>query len=150
MVDALMKVGNLFVMGILNSPLHPLMSASTAIIRVTGRKSGRIYSIPVNYERDGNEVMITSTRDRTWWKNLRGGSDARLCIKGENYSARAEAVEDDDVVGTHLDALLLRQPNMARFYGVNKEEDGSFRGSDLERAASERVLIKAVLSDSVT
>ena len=72
--NAFMKMGNIFVKGILNSPLHPLMSTSTAIIHVTGRKSGRIYSIPVNYERDGNEVMMTSGWDRTWWKNLRGGS----------------------------------------------------------------------------
>lgn len=150
MESAFMKMGNFFVKGILNSPLHPLMSASTAVINVTGRKSGRIYSIPVNYEQDGNEVMITSARDRTWWKNLRGGSEISLRIKGERYSARAVAVEDDDVVGAYLDALLLRQPNMAKFYGVNKEEDGSFRGSDLKRAASEKVLIKAALSGSVT
>ncbi len=150
MAKALMKMGNFFVKGILNSPLHPLMSASTAVISVTGRKSGTIYSIPVNYERDGNEVMMTSVRDRTWWKNLRGGSETRLRIKGETYSARTVAVEDEDVVGSYLAALLFRQPSMARFYGVNKEEDGSLRGSDLKRAASERVLIKAVLSGSVT
>ena len=150
MANAFMKMGNLFVKDILNSPLHPLMSGSTVVISLTGRKSGTIYSIPVNYERDGNEVMMTSVRDRTWWKNLRGGSETRLRIMGESYSARAVAVEDDDVVGAYLDALLLRQPSMARFYGVNKEEDGSFRGSDLERAASERVLVKAVLSGSVT
>ena len=149
MTDALMKMGNFFVKSILNSPLHPLMSASTAIIYVTGRRSGRIYSIPVNYERDGGEVRITSGRDRTWWKNLRGGSEARLRIMGESYSAQAEVVEDDDVVSAYLDALLLRQPNMARFYGVNKEEDGSLRQADLKRAASERVLIQAALSGSV-
>ncbi len=150
MANAFMKMGNFFVKGILNSPLHPLMSGSTAVISVIGRKSGTIYSIPVNYERNGNEVIITSAKDRTWWKNLRGGSEARLRINGESYSARAEAVEDDDVVGAYLDNLLFREPNMAKFYGVNKEEDGSLRGSDLERAASERVLIKAVLSGSVT
>jgi hypothetical protein len=145
-----MKMGNFFVKGILNSPLHPLMSASTAVISGTGRKSGRIYSIPVNYELEGNEVTITSARDRTWWKNLRGGSEVRLYIKGERYSAQAVAIEDDDIVGAYLDALLLRQPNMARFYGVNKEADGSLWRADLKRAASERVLIKVALSDSVT
>ncbi len=150
MVDVLMKLGNFFVKGILNSPLHPLMRTSTEIIHVTGRRSGRIYSIPVNYERDGREVRITNGRDRTWWKNLRGGSEARLRIMGESYSARAVVVEDGDVVNAYLDALLLRQPNMARFYGVKKEEDGSFRQADLKRAASERVLVKAALSGSVT
>jgi hypothetical protein len=69
---------------------------------------------------------------------------------GESYSARAVVVEDGDVVSAYLDALLLRQPNMARFYGVKKEEDGSFRQADLKRAASERVLVKAALSGSVT
>lgn len=150
MANALMKMGNFFVKGILNSPLHPLMSASTAVISVTGRKSGRIYAIPVNYKREGNEVTFTSARDRTWWKNLRGGSEVRLCIKGECYSAQAVVVEDEDIVGAYLDALLLQQPNMSRFYGVNKGEDGSFQRADLERAASERVLIKAALSDTVT
>jgi hypothetical protein len=38
---------NTVVTGILNSPLHGLLSGSTMLVTCTGRKSGRAITVPV-------------------------------------------------------------------------------------------------------
>ena len=55
----------------INSPLHPLLGDSFAVVTGDRRKSGR--SSP---RRSMSLVMewftVVSMRDRTWWRNLRG------------------------------------------------------------------------------
>jgi len=64
--------GNFFMKAILNSPLHGLLGDSFAVITVTGHKTGRAISTPVNVSFADNCYTVVSTRDRTWWRNLRG------------------------------------------------------------------------------
>lgn len=45
------RIANPVVTWLLRSSLHGILSGSTLLITVTGRKSGRIYTIPVNYVR---------------------------------------------------------------------------------------------------
>lgn len=66
----------------LRSPLHPLLSGNTLALTYTGRKSGRTYTTPVNYVRDGDRLWATSYRTRTWWRNLRNGVPVSLRLQG--------------------------------------------------------------------
>ena len=59
-----------FMTWMLRSPFHIFMGG-VLLITVTGRKSGRAISTPVNYARDGDTLLVTSKTDRTWWKNVR-------------------------------------------------------------------------------
>jgi hypothetical protein len=45
---------------ILRSPLHRVLSKSTLLITLSGRKSGKLYTLPVNYVREGDILWITS------------------------------------------------------------------------------------------
>jgi len=45
---------------ILGSPLHRVVSKSTMLVTFTGRKSGKQYTIPVNYVREGDVFYVTS------------------------------------------------------------------------------------------
>jgi hypothetical protein len=58
---------------VLRSPLHGLLSRRTALITVTGRRSGREFTFPVGYEQRGDGVCITvgSPEHKRWWRNLR-------------------------------------------------------------------------------
>jgi hypothetical protein len=81
----------------LRSPLHVFMSG-LLLMTVTGRKSGRAISTPVNYVRDGahggDTLLIISKANRTWWKNLRGGAPVTLLMSGKTYRAAAAVSED--------------------------------------------------------
>ncbi len=59
-----------FMTWILRSPFHIFMGG-IMLITVTGRKTGRAISIPVNCARDGDTLLVTSKTGRTWWKNVR-------------------------------------------------------------------------------
>ncbi len=90
-----------FMSWMLRSPFHVFMGGML-LITVTGRKSGRPISTPVNYARDGDTLLITSKVDRTWWKNLRGGASATVLINGKTYQAAATVIEDRAAVEREL------------------------------------------------
>jgi len=104
------NIGNPVVKMILQSPLHPLMSESTAVIFVTGKKSGKTYSFPVNYLRTDKTIWITSMRDRSWWKNLRGGAKVSLHLAGRDYEGQGEVFENTSEVEKYLTEYLLLRP----------------------------------------
>ncbi|HKP88609.1 MAG TPA: nitroreductase/quinone reductase family protein [Thermoleophilaceae bacterium] len=90
------QTGNRAVRGILRSPLHGLLSRRLALIAVTGRRSGRVYTIPVGYSRDGDLVTIgVGWPDRkVWWRNLRDGAPVRIRLRGVDRSGQARAHGD--------------------------------------------------------
>src|SRR5262245_26793300 len=71
------KFANPFVKLILRSPLHGLMSAAVLLVSYRGRKSGKKYTLPVQYVQDGNNIYIVPgyPEKKTWWHNLEGGKD---------------------------------------------------------------------------
>ncbi len=78
------RVANQTLQTVLHSPLHSLADSRSTIITVTGRKTGKLYVVPVNYWRQGDVVRIISRRNRTWWRNLRGGVSVTLCLDGKD------------------------------------------------------------------
>ena len=92
------RVGNPGVRLLLRSPLHPLVSGRLALITVTGRKSGRSYTIPVSYRRTGDVVKIGVgwPGRKAWWRNLRGeGAPVTMLLRGEQRTGRAVAHGDE-------------------------------------------------------
>lgn len=89
---------------ILRSPLHLIASGGVMLITVTGRRSGRHYTLPVEYRRQGALVTVTSRRDRTWWRNLRGGAPVAVRIRGRDLAGSAEVIEDRSAVEAELQA----------------------------------------------
>jgi deazaflavin-dependent oxidoreductase (nitroreductase family) len=66
------------------------------LISFTGRKSGKSYSTPINYAREGDTITLISKRSRAWWKNLQGGAPVTVLVQGKEQSGAAEAVTPDD------------------------------------------------------
>ena len=89
-------IGNPFVKLLLHSPLHGLISDSTMLITVTGRKTGKKYTTPINYVRDGDIITVFSKRRRSWWKNLRGGAPVTIRIKRQNLTGQCEIIDEED------------------------------------------------------
>jgi hypothetical protein len=67
---------------LLRSPLHRLVSKNMMLLTYLGRKSGKRYDVPVSYVQDGDGFSVTSMRERTWWRNLRGGAGVRVQLAG--------------------------------------------------------------------
>jgi deazaflavin-dependent oxidoreductase (nitroreductase family) len=137
---------NGIIKGLLRSPLHRLMSTSTLLITYTGRKSGQVYTTPVNYVQKGQDVLITSMRQRTWWRNLLGGAPVVVRIQGRDYDGFAHALTVPDEVATGLMNYLRLVPRQARYFGVGLDGDGLPIQKDVKAAARERVVVSIRLA----
>jgi nitroimidazol reductase NimA-like FMN-containing flavoprotein (pyridoxamine 5'-phosphate oxidase superfamily) len=132
-------MGNVFMGGILRSPLHILLSSNTLLITFKGRRSGKQYTTPVNYALVDDLIYVTSMKDRTWWRNIRGGAQVTLRLQGKKVTGWGEVIED---VGSSLMTYLRASPNFARYFEVEVDSEGHFVEADVARAARPRVMVK--------
>ena len=88
------KIANPFVHLILNSSLHGWLSGSIILITYQGRKSGKMYTVPVQYVQSDNILYIIpgAAGQKTWWRNLRGGAPVEVLMAGNNLRADAEVL----------------------------------------------------------
>jgi deazaflavin-dependent oxidoreductase (nitroreductase family) len=88
---------NPLVRALLRSPAHGLVSGHLALITVTGRRSGRTYTFPVGYHRDGDRVTIGIDwpERKRWWRNLREPARVELRLAGERHTGTAQAHGDE-------------------------------------------------------
>lgn len=136
------KISNFFVASIINTPLHPMLGKSLAVITVTGSRTGKRYSTPVNVMRDGEIFTVVSLRDRTWWRNLRGGNQGQIRVAGKQFLVQGEVIENHDGVIDGLNHLFRKYPTYAKYFGVHLKTDGQPHMDDIEREAGKRVLIR--------
>jgi deazaflavin-dependent oxidoreductase (nitroreductase family) len=145
-VNLLNTIGNPFMKLILRSPLHGLVSGSIMLITFTGRKSGKLYTTPVGYTREGDILTFFSYRARTWWRNLRGGAAVTVRLKGHDQGGTADAITDEERVSAGLAAYLEKLPGHAKYFQVRLGADGQPDRQDVARAGQERVLIRVELA----
>lgn len=136
------RFANRVVRALVESPLHGLMGDRLGVIHVAGRATGRTYATPVNVDREGPGWMVTSLRERTWWRNLRSGAPAKLRIAGRTRAVQASVEERPEAVLEALTAYFGRRPKEARYFGVRLDAAGRPAREDVERAAAKRVIIR--------
>lgn len=101
----LMKAINPFMKRLLRSPLHWIVSKQYMLITVKGRKSGRLYTTPVQYKRIDDTLYIITSLGYTWWKNLRSRAAVDVLIGGEEHTGIALAETDLQVVESHINTI---------------------------------------------
>lgn len=132
---------------LLRSPLHRLASRQFMLLILTGRKSGRTYTVPVGrHESDGTIVVYAAGG---WRKNLRGGAPVRVVIDGVERAGYAELEEDPDQVAqaykTRLDELGVGE---ARVLGLKVSGGRSPTAEEIKPAVAERAIATIRLSEA--
>lgn len=131
---------------ILRSPAHGLMSGSVMLVTVTGRKTGKAYTTPVNYVEDGGDVWATSLRSRTWWRNLRpAAAPVALRLRGQERRAIGRVLEEPAEVSSAFARMFELRPGYAKRFGVGRGPDGALDPAGLAKVAAERVMVKFAL-----
>ncbi len=136
--------GNDFVKFFLRTPLYVFMG-NTMLITVTGRKTGMKYTTPVGFYRDGGFLWVITNRGRTWWRNLKGGAEVELHIRGKDVTGFAEAILDEEAVATQVMEYVRQIPMSAKALGV-RVENGEPHPEDAARLAKERLFVKIKLN----
>jgi hypothetical protein len=83
---------NPFVAAILQSPLGRMLSGRLLLLTYAGRTSGRRYTVPLGYTREGDELVIFSSHK--WQRSLRGGAQVSVYLRGRWQTAHAEVIEE--------------------------------------------------------
>src|SRR5437867_4183736 len=93
-IDRVMQRLNPAVAWLLRSPLHPLLGWGLMLVTVTGRRSGRIYTIPVGYQRDGAAlvVLVSKPSRKQWWRNYRDRRPIGVWLRGRAAHGHAVVV----------------------------------------------------------
>lgn len=131
---------NDFVAFLLHTPLHVLMG-NTMLITVTGCKTGRTYSTPVGFYREGDNLWVVSSRDRTWWRNVRNAAKVSLLLKGRRVNAFADVEMDEKAVEKRLLEYIRHIPMAATSFGIRMENKIP-NAEDIAHVAQDRLFIK--------
>jgi deazaflavin-dependent oxidoreductase (nitroreductase family) len=128
---------------LLRSPLHGLVSKNLVLLTVTGRKSGKPVTTPVNYVRDGEALLVVSWKDRTWWRNLRGGAPVTLRLRGRDVRARGEVFEEEAAAAEAIVRLVRAAPGFASYLKITLDAAGNPTDpAALRAAAAPRVIVE--------
>lgn len=121
---------------ILRSPLHSIMSRRLLLITFTGRKTGRRFTTPVAYMRQGDVLLIGA--GGSWWKNLRDGGPTPVRVRGRDYVGVTEIVRDEAGIFEAYQEILAHNPTQARFMDVRIDPNGQPNADDLRQALQRR------------
>ena len=102
---------------LLRSPLQGPMGRQFVLLTFTGRKSGKTYTTPLGYTRQGNTVVLFT--DHAWYKNLQENPSVTLRLQGKQVQGLAEVIHDDkEKIAQELTSFVRQLPNAARAYNV--------------------------------
>ena len=89
--------------------------------------------------------MVISRRDRTWWRNLVGGADVEMRIRGKDVTGFAEAILDEEAVATQVVEYVRHIPMSAKAMGVQVKK-GEPHPEDVASLAKDRLFVRVRLS----
>ncbi len=133
--------GNDFMSWMLRSPFHGVLSNGMMLITVTGCKTGKKYTTPVGYYRENGSLWVLTNRDRTWWKNLRGGAQVDLLLKRKPVEAFAVPELDEKAIQSLMIEYLKHIPQAAKSIGIRVEQ-GKPNADDIARTTKDRLFVK--------
>lgn len=136
---------------ILRSPLHGLMSAGLLLITYRGKKSGKEFTLPVQYTQDGKKIYIIPgmPEQKNWWRNLKGGLPVKLTLCGQIVNGNGiilEQPKDAAEILTATRSAFQRSAQLAKMYNIRIEADGSLNADDLRKLAEKIIIIRIDLA----
>jgi hypothetical protein len=144
------KIANPVVRLILRSRFHRWMSASVLLITYRGRKSGKEFTLPVQYAEDDHFIFIVPgmPERKSWWRNFRESTPVRLTLRGEVVSSTGilldTATQMEEIV-TGIEVYFRGFPAYAKNYHIRTVPSGGWDTEDLHRAAISGVMIRVDL-----
>jgi hypothetical protein len=139
---------NAIVSTVLRIPLlHRVLSKYLLLITFTGRKSGKRYTTPVGYVREGTTVTILTKWFRLWWRNFQVTAPAELLIEGKVYRVTGKALTDEAAIVPLVTEAIRKYPFSAQFYGVRMVAPNQPDMDDVRRVAPKVVALQFVLTE---
>ena len=112
----------------------------------TGRKSGREFTTPVRYVRDGEKVRMFSSPAGKWWRNLVSGADVQLTLRGKSIACYSTVLDLDDETKLRLFGDYLTQfPGDSAYHGIKIRRGKPLPWNLLKSVLHDVVIVEAKL-----
>ena len=145
--DAFFPLINFGIKLTLRSPLHFVVSSNILLITFTGRKSGREFTTPVRYVRDGEKVRMFSSPAGKWWRNLVGGADVQLTLRGKSIACYTAVLDLGDETKLRLFGDYLTQfPGDSVYHGIKIRRGKPLPWNLLKSVLHDVVIVEAKLN----
>ncbi|CAM3817994.1 Deazaflavin-dependent nitroreductase [Tsukamurella ocularis] len=127
--------------GVMNAVMRTLLKAPGVsrflgerllTLYVVGRKSGKVFEVPVAYTRHDGNLLVGSPF--AWGKNLRTGEPIDIQLAGRRRTADVRVVSDEAGVVELYGVIAADNKNFASFNKIGLTADGTPDRDDLHRA----------------
>ena len=136
------KVVNATVIALSKSPLHVILSNNVVVLHVKGKKTGKIYKIPVSFlELEPDKLCCVTDRENIWWKNLIGSQFSKTRFKGRLLDSTLTATIDNQVQIEEYLGALCRHSRVDGFFAKVSYQNGEPVKQDIMTAARKMVAI---------
>ena len=119
------------------------------LITVTGRRTGRRYSIPVGYQRDGDilTIMVSEAPKKQWWRNFHEPAPVQVRVKGKTLEGTAQLIAPTSPeFAAKMEKTLRRLPWMGRVFGVQYRRGEGLGDEQLATLGRNAAVIQVALS----
>ncbi len=124
---------NRMIRGLLCTPLlSRVVGRRLVTVYIVGRKSGRLYSVPVAYTRLDGGLLVGS--QFTWARNLRSGEPVEIRLAGKRRRADVRVLTDEAGVVEHLAMMARDNHQFAKFNRLELDQSGDPVPEDLHLA----------------
>lgn len=150
-VDRWTTRANSVVAWLLRSRLHPLLSWGLMLVTVTGRRTGRVYTIPVGYLRDGDAlvVLVSWPSRKQWWRNYRERRPIEVGLRGRTIGGRAVVVAPTSPAFREaIERTLRRVPMMGGQFGIRYDRRTGLTDEQLRTVGRSAVVVRIELDDA--
>lgn len=128
----IMRLVNVPMRRLLGLPFPTPLGGRLMLLRLTGRRTGRIYRQPVSYIRDGDTLLTPG--DGRWTLNLVERRPVPIRLLGRDITAEPELIGDPDQVQQLLETMVHANPTLMRFVRIPQDASGRFDRTALEAA----------------
>ena len=97
-------------LALLRGPLSRLLDRRVMGLAVTGRSTGQVYRLPVEFALgpDGLVVVPGKAQRKTWWRNVGSHSDVEVLLERGWHDAHADLLDAHDSAYGRARAAYLR------------------------------------------
>ena len=117
---------------LLASRLHWPLSRWFLLLSWTGRRTGRVHTIPLSYIAEGARAYAT-TGD-PWWRNAADAPEATVRLRGERKPVRVVPITDRERSIAEHERLFREHPFFRRLAGIPATSQGSPDRAAIARA----------------
>src|SRR5262249_44718162 len=137
---------NPIVAAVLRSRAHWLLSRGLTLITVTGRRSGRRYTIPVGYleTADAVVVLVNDAPSKTWWRNYLDGGPIEVLLRGIRRAGEARTLApDSDAFRRCADESFRRSRLIPRLFGIAFDPQRGLTAEQLAHLSRRAAIVRS-------